>query len=62
MKSIIITSNKTFEEWGAVFFDAVLATAIIDRLIHHCHLIQIKGESYRVRGHKLNRDPTNLNK
>ena len=51
-KSIIITSNKTFEEWGEIFFDKVLATAIIDRLIHHCHPITIEGDSYRVKNHK----------
>jgi len=51
-KSIVITSNKSFEEWDTIFFDKVLATAIIDRLVHHCHPIFIKGESYRVREHK----------
>jgi len=51
-KSIIITSNKTFDEWQVIFTDKVLATAIIDRLVHHCHPIVIKGESYRVTEHK----------
>ncbi len=50
--SIIITSNKTFDEWESIFFDKVLATAIIDRLIHHCTPFYIKWESYRVRDHK----------
>lgn len=50
-KSLIITSNKTFEEWDSIFFDKVLATAIIDRLVHHSHPICIKGESYRVKEH-----------
>ncbi|MDH7514024.1 MAG: ATP-binding protein [Clostridiales bacterium] len=36
--SMIITSNKSFEEWGEVFWDPVLATAIIDRIIHHCRI------------------------
>ena len=54
-KSIIITSNKSFEEWETIFFDKVLATAIIDRLVHHCHPIFIKGESYRVNEHKNNK-------
>lgn len=53
VNSTIITSNKSFEEWGSIFFDPILATAIIDRLIHHCHLIQIKGESYRIKGQKI---------
>lgn len=50
--SVIITSNKSFEEWGEVFWDPVLATAIIDRIIHHCRIIVIKGESYRMKNHK----------
>ena len=49
--SMIITSNKSFEEWGEVFWDPVLATAIIDRIIHHCRIILIKGESYRMKNH-----------
>lgn len=47
--SIIITSNKVFEEWARIFYDPVLATAILDRFIHHCHFIIIKGESYRMK-------------
>ncbi len=50
-KSTIITSNKLFEEWESVFSDKILATAIIDRLVHHCHPIVIKGESFRVKDH-----------
>ena len=37
--SVILTSNKAFSEWGPVFADDVLATAILDRLLHHCHVI-----------------------
>lgn len=51
--SIIMTSNKTFEEWSEVFPDAVLTSAILDRIVHHCHLIQIKGESYRMKEQKI---------
>lgn len=51
--SIIITSNKTFEEWGEIFPDPVLTSAILDRVIHHCNLIQIKGESYRMKEQKI---------
>lgn len=47
--SIIITSNKVFDEWGRIFYDPVLATAILDRFIHHCHFVVIKGESYRMK-------------
>lgn len=50
--SEISTSNKSFEEWGEVFWDPVLATAIIDRIIHHCRIIVIKGESYRMQNHR----------
>ncbi|MYS80035.1 IS21-like element helper ATPase IstB [Embleya scabrispora] len=47
--SIILTSNKTFSEWGQVFGDEVLATAILDRLLHHCDVISINGPSYRLK-------------
>lgn len=47
--SIIITSNKVFDEWGRIFYDPVLATAILDRFIHHCHFVVIRGESYRMK-------------
>ena len=47
--SIILTSNKTFSEWGQVFGDEVLATAILDRLLHPCEVISINGPSYRLR-------------
>ena len=47
--SVILTSNKAFSEWGHVFADDVLATAILDRLLHHCHVISINGPSYRLK-------------
>jgi DNA replication protein DnaC len=47
--SIIITSNKSFDEWGRIFYDPVLATAILDRFVQHCHFVVIKGESYRMK-------------
>jgi DNA replication protein DnaC len=47
--SILLTSNRSVSEWGAVFDDAVLATAILDRLLHHSHVITIRGDSYRLR-------------
>lgn len=47
--SIILTSNKGFAEWGDVLGDAVIATAILDRLLHHSHVVSIRGESYRLR-------------
>ena len=50
--SVIITSNKTFSEWGQVFADEVLATAILDRFLHHCDVITINGPSWRMKNQK----------
>lgn len=47
--SIILTSNKSFTEWGSVLGDDVLATAILDRLLHHCDVLSINGPSYRLK-------------
>jgi DNA replication protein DnaC len=47
--SIILTSNKSYGEWGEVFADQVLASAILDRLLHHSTTINIRGHSYRLR-------------
>src|SRR6266699_7030726 len=47
----VLTSNKGFEEWGEVFGDDVMAGALIDRLVHHCHIVNIRGNSYRMRQH-----------
>jgi DNA replication protein DnaC len=47
--SMILTSNKSYGEWGAIFQDNVIASAILDRLLHHSHTINIKGESYRLK-------------
>ncbi|GAB3976752.1 IS21-like element helper ATPase IstB [Actinoallomurus acanthiterrae] len=47
--SILLTSNRSFSEWGSVFGDDVLATAILDRLLHHCEVISINGPSYRLK-------------
>ena len=47
--STIITSNKQFDEWGSILFDPVLATAILDRFVHHCSFITIEGESSRMK-------------
>lgn len=44
--STILTSNKSFSDWGQIFSDDVLATAILDRLLHHCEVISINGSSY----------------
>ncbi len=47
--AMLLTTNRSVEEWGEVFGDTVLATAILDRLLHHSHVITIHGESYRLR-------------
>ena len=47
--SIIITSNKSFEEWGEIFQDEVVAAAILDRLLHHSYTFYIQGNSYRMK-------------
>ena len=47
--SIILTSNKSYGEWGDVVSDYVLATAMLDRLLHYSTTINIRGESYRLR-------------
>lgn len=48
--STVITSNKAFTEWAELFHDPVIVTAILDRLLHHCVVINIKGNSYRLKG------------
>jgi DNA replication protein DnaC len=50
--SILLTSNKGFGEWGEVLGDPIIATAILDRLLHHSHVLNIRGESYRLREKK----------
>jgi DNA replication protein DnaC len=50
--SIILTSNKSFADWGEVLGDSVVASAILDRLLHHSTVFNIKGESYRLREKK----------
>ena len=47
--SLIVTSNKSFLDWGEGFNDHVLATAILDRLLHHATTLNVKGESYRLK-------------
>ena len=50
--SIILTSNKSYTDWGAVFGDQMIAAAILDRLLHHSTTINIRGESYRLKERK----------
>ncbi|MFA4888833.1 MAG: IS21-like element helper ATPase IstB [Candidatus Omnitrophota bacterium] len=54
--STVITSNKSFSEWEELFGDPVIATAILDRLLHHCQVINIKGNSYRLKEFKQRKE------
>ena len=47
--SIILTSNKSYGDWGSIFGDTIIATAILDRLLHHSTTVNIRGESYRLK-------------
>jgi DNA replication protein DnaC len=49
--STVLTSNKGFGEWGEIFGDEVMAAALVDRLVHHCHIVNIRGNSYRMKNH-----------
>ena len=49
--AMILTSNRGFAEWGDIFGDSVVATALLDRLLHHAVVLQIEGSSYRLREH-----------
>jgi len=54
---MIVTSNKPFSAWGEIFGDDAVATAMIDRLIHHAEMLSLKGDSYRLRGKDLDGRP-----
>ncbi len=56
--SVLVTSNKPFGRWGDVFGDAVVAAAMIDRLVHHASVVTLKGDSYRLKDRDLGRVPT----
>lgn len=55
-RSMIVTSNKPLSKWGEIFSDPVIATAIIDRLVHHSTIVRIAGRSYRIKG-KIDEEP-----
>ena len=48
----MLTSNKGFEKWGGALGDEVKAAALIDRLLHNCHIVNIRGNGFRVREHR----------
>jgi DNA replication protein DnaC len=55
--SVIMSSNKPFSRWGEVFGDPIVAAAMIDRLVHHADVINLKGDSYRLKDRDLGRIP-----
>ena len=55
--SMIVTSNNPFSAWGEIFGDDAVATAMIDRLIHHADILSLKGDSYRLKGKDLGPRP-----
>ena len=57
-RSTIYTSNKSFSEWGEVLGDQVMACAVLDRILHHCVVINIRGDSYRLKDRRKNPLPT----
>jgi len=52
VKSTLVTTNKTFSEWNEVFPSAACVVTLVDRLVHHAEVVQIKGESYRLKESK----------
>ena len=54
---MIVTSNKPFSAWGEIFGDDAVATAMLDRLVHHAEILALKGDSYRLRGKDLEARP-----
>lgn len=48
--SLVVTSNRSFQEWGAVFTSPTIATATLDRLLHHAYIFNLQGDSYRLKG------------
>ena len=57
-RSTIYTSNKSFSELGEILGEQVIASAVLDRILHHCMVVNIRGESYRLKERKKNSLPT----
>jgi len=53
--STVITSNKAFADWTELFHDPIIVTAVLDRLLHHSAVVNIKGNSYRLKGKLKNK-------
>ena len=57
-RSTIYTSNKGFSEWGEILGDSVMASAVLDRILHHCTVVNVRGETYRLKDRRKNALPT----
>ena len=55
-KPTILTTNQPFSKWPDIFEDSIIANAIIDRLVHHCDIVKITGQSYRIKGVRIFND------
>jgi DNA replication protein DnaC len=53
-RSVILTTNLEFSKWNSIFFDEKMTSAMIDRLVHHCHLLTFTGTSYRLKNSYMN--------